>query len=510
MRLERVVAKDARRATEQVIANFGPDALIVSNQRVNGMTEIVVAVDTDSPSDSQKPQEPVQTARVFAPRADREFGRSLLESFKSSTAGDRSPTNRPLPAAEASDLAATPPTRLAEPVRVASEDQDVPPFLRHLAAPPRAQSVKPPSPAILEEDDNTGDGPLDASAEEPYRDEQVSSRARAISTASHLPPESSDVSIDSVRARELVDMVRAELASMRQEIALSRQVEHFPPGGALNAALQPLAGALAAAGAPIGLRTLLLDQVRECEDLHGAVDLMKRELSATLATTAHPDKFEGVHVVAGPSGSGKTQMLCRIAARHVAVHGANSIAIVSFSDNRIGAWTQLQMLASRLGVDCFRVNGPELLGPMLGELDSRKLVLIDTAGTGFAEKLDAIRRCVPKALFNLVMPADASISSISRFIPAAPVPWHSVMVSKLDESACAWPLIQALCNHPIPLSVGSADPSAEAAAHPLSPADLVGHAFDQLELPAKPAPRARASRAAGSKRATSREVRHAA
>jgi flagellar biosynthesis protein FlhF len=50
MRLERVVAKDARRATEQVLATFGPDALIVSNQRVNGMTEIVVAVDTDSPS----------------------------------------------------------------------------------------------------------------------------------------------------------------------------------------------------------------------------------------------------------------------------------------------------------------------------------------------------------------------------------------------------------------------------------------------------------------------------
>jgi len=510
MRLERVVAKDARRATEQVIANFGPDALIVSNQRVNGMTEIVVAVDTDSPSDSTKSQEPVQTARVFAPRADREFGRSLLESFKSSAAGDRSPTNRTLPTAEASDLAATTPTRPAEPVRVASEDQDVPPFLRHLAAPPRAQSVRPASPAILEEDDNTGDERLDASTEEPHRAEQMSSRARTISTASHSPPESDDVSIDSLRARELVDMVRAELASMRQEIALSRQVEHFPPGGALNAALQPLAGALVAAGAPIGLRTLLLDQVRECEDLHDAVDLMKRELGATLATTAHPDKFEGVHVVAGPSGSGKTQMLCRIAARHVAVHGANSIAIVSFSDNRIGAWTQLQMLASRLGVDCFRVNGPELLGPMLGELDSRKLVLIDTAGTGFAEKLDAIQRCVPKALFNLAMPADASISSISRFIPAAPVPWHSVMVSKLDESACAWPLIQALCNHPIPLSVGSADPSAEAAAHPLSPADLVRHAFDQLELPVKPAPRTRASRASGSKRATSREVRHAA
>lgn len=84
------------------------------------------------------------------------------------------------------------------------------------------------------------------------------------------------------------------------------------------------------------------------------------------------------------------------------------------------------------------------------------------------------------------------------------------MVSKLDESACAWPLIQALCNHPIPLSVGSNHPAAEAPAIALSPADLVRHAFDQLELPAKPAARTRTPRAAAPKRTTTRVARHAA
>ena len=506
MRLERVVAKDARRATEQVLATFGPDALIVSNQRVNGMTEIVVAVDTDSPSEAPRSPEPIQTARVFAPRADREFGRSLLESFKSSTAGERPQQARAVPSPDPSEVPAVAQTRSPEPARASTEDQDVPPFLRHLATPPRAQAVKAASATNAEVEDKTA---MEPESEAPHR-EPARERTAALSVAPAPQAAPAESAMDSIRARELVDMVRAELASMRQEIALSRQVESFPPGGSLSAALQPLAGALTAAGAPIGLRTLLLDHVRECEDLHEAVDQMKRQLGTTLTSASHPDKFEGVHVISGPSGSGKTQMLCRIAARHVSVHGANSIAIVSFSDNRIGAWTQLQMLASRLGVDCFRVNGPELLGPMLGELDSRRLVLVDTAGTGFADKLDAIRRCSPKALFNLVMPADASISGISRFIPAAPVPWHSVMVSKLDESACAWPLIQALCNHPIPLSVGSADPSAEAPANALSPADLIGHAFDQLELPAKPAPRARAARTATTKRTSNREVRHAA
>ncbi len=506
MRLERVVAKDARRATEQVLATFGPDALIVSNQRVNGMTEIVVAVDTDSPSEALKSQEPIQTARVFAPRADREFGRSLLESFRSSAAGERPQQARAVPPSDPAEVAAVTQTRSPEPTRASPENQDVPPFLRHLAAPPRAQAAKCASSTNPQVEDATA---MESESDAPRR-EHLRERTAALAIVPASQPVPDESVMDSLRARELVDMVRAELASMRQEITLSRQVESFPPGGSLSPALQPLAGALTAAGAPIGLRTLLLDHVRECEDIHEAVDQMKRQLGATLTSASHPDKFEGVHVIAGPSGSGKTQMVCRIAARHVSVDGANSIAIVSFSDNRIGAWTQLQMLASRLGVDCFRVNGPELLGPMLGELDSRRLVLVDTAGTGFAEKLDAIRRCAPKALFNLVLPADASISGISRFIPAAPVPWQSVMISKLDESACAWPLIQALCNHPIALSVGSADPSAEAPANALSPADLISHAFDQLELPAKPAPRTRAARAPTTKRTMNRDVRHAA
>ena len=539
MRLERVVAKDARRATEQVLATFGPDALIVSNQRVNGMTEIVVAIDTDGEPEAPPAREAPATARVFAPRADQQFSRSLIESLRSSTPADRAgPARAPVAGA---------PRAPREPDREspASEVQDVPPFLRNLSSPPRAagadlangnsaeferpvtsETISPatrlPGSELIESRAGAAPEPTDRPSSvdlSPASHQRLSSQATgpradvhndALALESGAVDESIDPTLDSMRARELVDLVRAELASMRQEIALSRQVENFPAGGSLNAAMQPLAGALTAAGVPIGLRTLLIDQVRDCDDLHEAVSRMKRELGSSLAALENGDRFEGIHVIAGPSGAGKTQMLCRIASRHASQHGPESVAIISFSDNRIGAWTQLQMLASRLGVDCFRVGGADLLSPMLGELGTRRLILIDTPGTGFADKLDSIRHAAPKARFNLVLPADASISGITRFIPGAPVEWHSLMVSKLDESACAWPLIQALCNHPVPLSVGSADASAEAAATVLSPADLIRQSFEQLDLPVKPAARSRTSpRSAASKR-TPREARHAA
>jgi flagellar biosynthesis GTPase FlhF len=45
MELKRILAKDLRRATEKAVALYGKDVLFVSNAKVNGMTEVIVAVD---------------------------------------------------------------------------------------------------------------------------------------------------------------------------------------------------------------------------------------------------------------------------------------------------------------------------------------------------------------------------------------------------------------------------------------------------------------------------------
>jgi len=45
MELKRILARDTRTATEKAIAMFGPDVLIISNNRVEGQTELIVALD---------------------------------------------------------------------------------------------------------------------------------------------------------------------------------------------------------------------------------------------------------------------------------------------------------------------------------------------------------------------------------------------------------------------------------------------------------------------------------
>ncbi len=52
MELKRILASDTRSATERATAMFGPDVLIISNHRVNGQTELVVAVDIEEQAQS--------------------------------------------------------------------------------------------------------------------------------------------------------------------------------------------------------------------------------------------------------------------------------------------------------------------------------------------------------------------------------------------------------------------------------------------------------------------------
>ncbi len=45
MELKRILARDTRSATEKAMALYGPDVLIISNHRVEGQTELIVALD---------------------------------------------------------------------------------------------------------------------------------------------------------------------------------------------------------------------------------------------------------------------------------------------------------------------------------------------------------------------------------------------------------------------------------------------------------------------------------
>ncbi len=69
MELKRILARDTRSATEKAMALYGPDVLIISNHRVEGQTELIVALDVAEASREELRGEPM-TTEVTSTTAD--------------------------------------------------------------------------------------------------------------------------------------------------------------------------------------------------------------------------------------------------------------------------------------------------------------------------------------------------------------------------------------------------------------------------------------------------------
>ncbi len=88
----------------------------------------------------------------------------------------------------------------------------------------------------------------------------------------------------------------------------------------------------------------------------------------------------GVFALVGPTGVGKTTTIGKLAARYVLQHGADKVALITTDTYRIAAHDQLRSLARILRVPVRVVDETNPLDTVLRSLRHCSLVLIDTAG----------------------------------------------------------------------------------------------------------------------------------
>jgi flagellar biosynthesis GTPase FlhF len=430
MELKRILARDTRSATERAMSLYGPDVLIIANHRVGGQTELVVAVELAS-------AQPDANGHVFD--SDNPFAKAAPVAA--------APTHRE-PTLEAG---ASFGDQLGQALR-GKEQMPTPSALRH-------------------------DPLLNAARQDPLLVAEPVQPAEALR--------------DQVRSQEIVAFVVEELAALRREFRVSQQTAEWQSSQTISPAMQPLVQAMHQAEVPAGLRTLLIDAVKDHDSVQEAMQAIRALLTSSLQRGGAPGAFEGVHAIAGPSGAGKTLMAARLAL-HTAVNSSpDQVAFISFHDARIGAWSQTQMLCAQMGVDCFRAPDVSTLSLLLAELSQRQLVLIDTPGVQMVERLKDIKKLQPQAIMHAVLPADASAVSVQRILKdaaqQAAMEWDSLMISKLDESSAPWALLQFMCNEadvPV-LSAASASERLTDLVMGFTPAQLVNLAVSQL-MPAVP------------------------
>jgi len=423
MELKRILARDSRSANEKAIQLYGNDVLIISSQRLDNQTELIVATDvassaSEAPSGVQLPAHNPAQPRAHTPFVP--FSQLLDEA---NARQDLDVLDEELPA-QGADLG--------------SQDEPVHEF-----------SIAP----------------------------QVQRRQAALSA----PPAASLASAhESRRSLEIVEMLRMEVASLRKEFSLSRQMRPWQDGLGLSPAIQQLSLAMNEAGVPAALRALLTDSIQSLDSAQEAMQVMQNLLVTAMERSPCELLPSAAHALCGPSGSGKTSMVGRLAYAAAQKQGVERQAMVSFADHRPGAWAQMQLLASQSGVSCFRATDAAMLVTLLEDLQG-KTVWIDTCGADFGAQAELLRQHCPQVLRHAVLPVDATVTSVHKILDNSTASWSSLMLSKVDEAAQPWALVKGLTENRLPVSLMAGDSRICTPVQSFDPSHLVRLALAPLD-----------------------------
>jgi flagellar biosynthesis protein FlhF len=422
MELKRILARDIRAANEKAVAQYGPDVLVISSSQANGLTELIVAVDL-APLTPEEADPFVKTNFASSGKPSGKFDVLLGQTLDQNKRDARERQA----------------TKVAKP-------------LVEMSAKPAAPKAKP----------------------------AVKVSAQPVQEADKRDAQEHDA----LRGREIVALVREELNSLRREFRLGQQMATWQQGGmALPAALAPLRDALNDAPIPVALRALLIDNIKDHDNMADAMGALSRQLSHSVEQEQAHTPVSGLHALAGPSGAGKSMMIARLAQNAAQHHGSEKVMVISFQDQRAGAWNQTQLLCAQSGVDSFRATNASTLKLLLDEHTDRQLILIDTAGVQMNERLAEIRAMNLNVQCHAVIPADASAANIRRVFENTDNVWASLMLSKLDESTQPWALLQFLTDKSLSVSVASHGERTVDLVQDVSLAGLVQCALDNLPLP---------------------------
>jgi len=394
VKIKRYMAASMRTALDQVRAEQGPDAVILSSRRVQEGIEVIAAVDYDE---------------ALIAGAARQYSISLTGAAPAEFAAQRPEA----PAHAAAQPTRPAPQALAQPKRPVAPPIAAP---TTTAAPMRPQSPPRMPPTLA----------TPVAVEETRRG--FASMQREIKDLRRLlESELAHVSWNDKRLREpLQARVLEDLSSM--DIA--------PDVAAALAARTPRRTNL---GDPSNIPMALL---------------LKHLPVVDKLSTVNP----GVFAVVGPTGAGKTTTIAKLAARWTMRYGSQDLALVSTDAYRIGAREQLMTYARILGATMHAPNsGPEL-ARVLERLRSKKLVLIDTAGMGprdvrLNEQLAALTLGAKGAEFLLALPAQGEGLALEEIIRAfAEVKPTACILTKVDEAASLGAVISTTLRHKLKIA----------------------------------------------------------
>ena len=181
-----------------------------------------------------------------------------------------------------------------------------------------------------------------------------------------------------------------------------------------------------------------------------AANVLQRNLLTAENQPALEDQG-GVFALIGSTGVGKTTTTAKIAAAFATKHGAVNLGLITLDAYRVGAHEQLRAYGRILGVPVHTAHDRASLEDLLELLNSKKMVLIDTAGMGqrdsrTRELLDMLGH---RSINNLVV---VNASAQGETIDDVLLSYRAnqargVVLSKIDEAVKLGPALDAMIRH---------------------------------------------------------------
>ncbi|GAB6389711.1 flagellar biosynthesis protein FlhF [Stutzerimonas marianensis] len=329
--------------------------------------------------------------------------------------------------------------------------------------PMEAVAPKQPNPALEAELRKTQTRIANAHAElsaphtEPARDRQLLDEKPAASAKPAVAPAAAMTA--SALDSRAVEAMQSELQGLRElievqlgSLAWGHEQNRRPQQAGLWRRLQRL-------GLPADLSRGLLEKVAAISDQRQAWRMLLAHLAQSIKVTKHePLEEGGVIALVGPAGAGKTTTLAKLAARHVLKHGAQSIALASMDNYRIGAQEQLKTLGRILNVPVIQIDPSQPLSKSLEPVARKRLILLDTAGLPAGDpmmrlQLQALADRGVRSKNYLVLAA----TSQSQVLKAA---WHhyrpcglaGCILTKLDEAGTLGDVLGLTISQHLPIA----------------------------------------------------------